>query len=92
MHFGKQDLEGTHYYWNGGNPNLFTGQPSRRSFDKFNGPQVLFLINYYGSMLDSFTLVEGKSIEKLILYKLPDDTKSELSVFNWIRDHRATAE
>jgi hypothetical protein len=80
MHFQKQDLEGTHYDWTGDKQHLFIGEPSRRSFDRFNGNQVLFLINIYGSLTDGFTLQDGKSIEKRIQYDLPDDAKSELSV------------
>ena len=41
MLFQKQDLEGTGYYWIEKEEHLYTGQPSRRSFDKFNGNQVL---------------------------------------------------
>ena len=85
MHFQKQDLEGTHYNWEEDEKNLFTGQPSRRSFNKFNGNQMLFLINFYGSLLDGFTILDGKSIEKRILFDLPDEAKSEISVFNWIK-------
>ena len=86
MHFQREDLEGTHYNWAEDEKHLFTGQPSRRSFNKFNGDQMLFLINFYGSMLDGFTILEGKSIEKRILFDLPEEAKSEISVFNWIKN------
>jgi hypothetical protein len=87
MHFLKQDLEGTHYNWaDSGEKHIFMGQPTRRSFDPFNGDQVLFLINFYGSLSDRFTLQEGKIIEKRLLNDLPPEIKSEISVFNWIRD------
>ncbi len=86
MHFQKQDLEGTHYHWRDVEKSFFTGQPSRRVFDKFNGPQVLFMINFYGSLSERFTLHEGKQLEKTILNDLPEDIKSEVSVFNWIRN------
>lgn len=86
MHFQKQDLEWAHYKWTEDEKNLFTGSPSRRTFDKCNGNQVLFLINFYGSLSDRFTLGEGKSIEKRIQDELPAEAKSEISVFNWIRN------
>jgi hypothetical protein len=86
MHFQKQDLEGTHYHWKDEQNSFLIGQPSRRSFDKFNGNQVLFMINFYGSLSERFTLSEGKKLEKTIIYDLPDDAKSEISVFNWIRN------
>lgn len=84
MHFRKEDLHG-HYNWNNGNKEtFFTGVPSRRMFDRYNGDQVLFLIN---SFTEIFTIKEGVEIEELILNKLPLETKSEISVFNWLRGY-----
>jgi len=85
MHFTKSDLEGTHYSWIDNSTRIFTGEPSRRSFDPFNGNQVLFLINAYGSLSDKFTISEGKNIEARIKYDLPLETKSEISVLNWLK-------
>ena len=85
MHFKKTDLQGTHYNWIENTRSLFTGQPSRRSFDPFNGDQVLFLINAYGSFAERFTISEGKSIEAKIQHDLPPHAKSEISVLNWIK-------
>jgi hypothetical protein len=80
-------MEGTHYKWGTEVENkIFHGRPSRRLFDPFNGDQVLFLINFYGSLSDRFTLQEGKKIEYEITYHLPNDIKSEVSAFNWIRN------
>lgn len=84
MHFQKQDMCESHYTWN--SKAYFSGQPSRRLFDRFNGDQVLFIINFYGSLSDRFTLGEGRQIEQQILHYLPLDARSEISVFNWIRD------
>lgn len=85
MHFQKQDMSGTHYYWNEAGF-VYTGQPSRRSFDRFNGDQVLFLINLYSSLSDRFTIREARQMEEEIEKRLPIDLKSEISVFNWIRE------
>jgi hypothetical protein len=47
MYFKKEDLAGTHYTWSANDKKqVFTGRPSRKSFDRFNGDQVLFLINF----------------------------------------------
>lgn len=89
MHFQKQDLTGTHYSGQDDNKQLFNGQPSRRLFDRFNSSQVLFLINFYGSLSGRFTLAEGRTIEKQIANELPAGMKSEISVFNWIRNSAA---
>jgi len=85
MHFQKQDLEGTQYNWVDEGRNIFSGQPSRRTFDSSNGAQVLFMINFYGSLSERFTLSEARQLEQKILNELPADAKSELSVFNWLR-------
>ena len=79
-------MQSNHYSWSD-NPEalLFKGQPTRRSFDRFNGDQVLFIINYYGSLLDVFTPQVGRRIEYEISNQLPLEAKSEISVFNWIR-------
>lgn len=86
MHFQRQDMENSHYNWESqGDKSVFTGQPSRRVFDRFNGNQVLFLINYYGSLADKFTVQEGKNIEQMIFNDLPMNVLSEISVLNWIK-------
>ncbi|MCD2424338.1 hypothetical protein LQ567_16280 [Niabella pedocola] len=84
MHFKKQDLAGTHYTWNNGR-HTFSGEPTRRRFDKNNGDQVLFLINFYASLAGPVSLYEGRIIEQTITRDLPDMAKSEVSAFNWIR-------
>ena len=87
MHFQKQDMEGTHYKWmDEDEKHIFMGQPTRRLFDRFNGNQVLFLINFYSSLADRFSLEEARKIEYEIFNHLPLDHKSEISVFNWIRN------
>jgi hypothetical protein len=87
MPFLKEDLSGNHYTWGGErSKTTFSGQPSRRLFDRFDGDQVLFMINFYGTLSDKFTIEEGRKIEELILHQLPTDAKSEISVFNWLRE------
>lgn len=87
MQIQKHDMVGTHYKWDGlPGDTLFSGVPTRRLFDRYNGEQVLFLINFYASMSDGFTLQEARRIEHLISDFLPMDAKSEISVFNWIRN------
>ncbi len=87
MHFQKQDLSGKHYYF--GLPEVKTpyhGHPSRRSFDRNNGDQVLFLINSFVEISERFSLREGRMIEYEIFHRLPLEVKSEVSVFNWLRE------
>jgi hypothetical protein len=87
MPFLKEDLVGQHYNWSSTiNPSALTGQPSRRFFDKFNGNQVLFIINSCESVADKFTLADARKMEELISHYLPDEAKSEMSVFNWLKE------
>ena len=85
MHFQKQDLSEHHYNWSEPDKNPFTGQPTRRLFDRHNGDQVLFIINFVGALSDDFSIDKGRALEKRIVDELPLDMKSELSVFNWLR-------
>jgi hypothetical protein len=85
MHFKKQDMEVGNYYWQAASwEEVFSGPPSRRLFDRFNGNQVLFIINSYAEMFEEFSTEEGKMIEKEISDNLPLDARSEISVLNWI--------
>lgn len=82
-----------HYKWANNvelSGSMYIGEPARRSFDPFNGDQVLFIINYYASIFGELTLKAGRLIEGKIAYELPIELKSERSVFNWIRDLRIT--
>jgi len=82
----KHDLVGTEYTWlNEGEENIFKGQPTRRAFNRFNGDQVLFIINFYGSLTDQSSIREGREIESDLINYLPLGQQSEISVFNWLR-------
>ena len=85
MYFLKTDLCGYDYHWEDTSQTVFSGAPSRRLFDRFNGAQVLYLINYYASLNEGFNQNLGRKMEELILYKLPADIKSEISVYNWLK-------
>jgi len=87
MVFSREDMSGMHYNWNeyaqnGGG--LFSGEPSRRLFDRLNGVQVLFIINFCASFIEGFDMHKARVIEWEINHHLPMDLKSEKSVFNWI--------
>ncbi len=85
MFFAKESLQCEHYNWvNETSLSAYNGSPSRRLFDRFNGDQVLFIINSLASQSEKFTLEEGRDIEQLIINQLPLETKSEISVFNWL--------
>jgi hypothetical protein len=86
MPFLKENLQNQHYNWSSpGNVSTFTGTPSRRLFDRENGNQVLFIINFYESVAEKFSVTEGHKLEELINNELPMEAKSEISVFNWLK-------
>lgn len=87
MSFLKADLKYNHYYWRtASDPVVFTGEPTRRLFDRFNGEQVLFIINLFDGVFERFTIQEGREMEHLINNSLPLEAKSEISVLNWLRN------
>jgi hypothetical protein len=86
MEFLKSHLRGGHYNWESDFiHSLYNDEPDRRIFNRYNGKQVLFIINYFGKSLGTLTLSEGLKLEELIITQLPEQTKSELAVFNWLR-------
>jgi hypothetical protein len=86
MPFLKEDLIQNHYNWHvETTSSIFKGQPSRRLFDRFNGDQILFIINFYASVSDRISIKEGRKMEEMINDSLPKEYKSEIAVFNWLR-------
>ncbi|RYY60790.1 MAG: hypothetical protein EOO05_08690 [Chitinophagaceae bacterium] len=92
MDFVKEHLKGDHYTWNEEiSLSAFQGQPSRRLFNRFDGYQVLFLINSYGAAAGRIDESTGQKMESLIMHDLPLDARSEISVLNWLKEATATA-
>ena len=85
MLFQKDHLVGN-YNWVDEDTSIYKDTPTRRRFDRFNGNQVLFIINLYGSTLEDFSVKQGQGFEKLLLNNLPLKTGSEISVFNWLQN------
>lgn len=85
MHFSKEDLTGYYKWAVEDRSSLFTGMPTRRLFDRWNGNQVLFLINTILEQSPSFSIEDGKRVEDLLIHHLPVNINSEKSVFNWLQ-------
>ena len=66
---------------------IFDGTPSRRLFDRQNGNQLLFIINHYASQSDKFSEDHVQRIEHMLVNKLPEEVKSEISVLNWLKEN-----
>ena len=87
MLFLKEHLHNAYYNWTIGlNHSYQNNEPDRRIFDRFNGYQVLFIINHFGKSVGKLTVNDGRKIEELISTQLPLEIKSEVSVFNWLRE------
>ena len=85
MSFSKEHLSGVYNWLTQPERPVFDGQATRRLFDRWNGDQVLFIINLLLESSESFSIEEGRKIEALIINKLPFDPSSELTVFNWLQ-------
>jgi hypothetical protein len=86
MLFLKEHLSaGNNYNW--ADEFIFDGTPSRRLFDRQNGNQLLFIINLYASQNDKFSGDQVQRIEEMLVNKLPEDVKSEISVLNWLKEN-----
>lgn len=85
MKFSKDNLLYNNYSW----PQVASTEaifPSRKSFDRSNGWQVINLINFSNRGLenDKEILGRGHLIEDLLLCRLPLQHCSEVSVCNWL--------
>jgi len=85
MLFSKEDLSGKYEWATGYKSLLFSGSPTRRLFDRWNGFQVLFMINSIAALSENFSIKQAKEVEGLILKGLPLSVQSELTVFSWLR-------
>jgi hypothetical protein len=84
MLFSKEHLTGVYTWSSETETPLFDGRPSRRLFNRWNGDQVLFIINHLLDSNTDLTIEQGKKLEMLIINKLPFDQSSELTVYNWL--------
>lgn len=92
MIFLREHLSGFYEWIPDGEESLFDGNASRRLFNRWNGNQVLFLINLLLSSSGNFSIEHGRYIERLIINELPLTAKSELTVFNWLQGEIAKTE
>jgi hypothetical protein len=85
MLFSKEHLSGTYNWSLQTDTPVYEGQATRRLFDRNNGDQVLFMINLLLENDQNISIEQGRKIEALIINKLPVDSRSELTVFNWLQ-------
>ena len=91
MLFTKEDLTGEYQWSNGPAPSAFSGNPSRRLFNRYNGEQVLFIINHFATTDERFGLQDAHQLEKKI-GNLPLEAKSEITVLQMLKETGHTVE
>lgn len=85
MLFKKEHLNGLYNWPTSEKVNIFHGTASRRLFNRWNGDQVLFLINLLLNDSGDLSVNQGRMIERMIINQLPFDSGSELTVYNWLK-------
>ena len=85
MSFSKEHLTGLYNWLPQGEAPHFTGTATRRAFNRWNGNQVLFIINLILESIGTDSAEQGQEIERLIINKLPFTPGSELTVYNWLQ-------
>lgn len=84
MVFLKQHLSYDNYTW-ATETYTNTQSPSRKTFDRYSGDQILHMINCFGASIEKLSLDDCHKIEELIVTQLPLEAKSEIAVFNWLK-------
>ena len=84
MSFTKEHLSGFYKWLPETERSVFDGSATRRLFDRFNGNQILFIINLVMDSCGNYSVDLGKKIEDLILNKLTFGISSEITAYNWL--------
>ena len=88
MNFTKEHLSGDNYEWDLGNQvhRMKEMTPTRNRFDRFNGNCVLHMLNLFDKLVTTLSVQDGQYLETLMANQLPLEAKSEMTVFNWLKD------
>lgn len=90
MSFTKEQLTGLYNWGPEQDTSLYQGLPSRRTFDRYNGHQVFFIINCILEKTGDLSTKRGREIESMIINRLPFASASELTVFTWLEKEMIT--
>ena len=64
----KRTFINKHYDWSTETKHhAIPNAPDRRLFDRLNGNQILYLINFFGYSVGNLTIADGQRIEDLII-------------------------
>ncbi len=82
MQYLREHLGPGLYEWN--NKLKFNGNPSRRLYNRVDGNQLLFIINQFAATVSTFNINTVVTIQNMLMYELPLEAKSELSIMKWL--------
>lgn len=61
------------------------GTPDRNLFMRYEGYEILYMINYACETMNAVSKADAGRIETLLHEKLPIDIRSQNSVFQWLQ-------
>jgi len=82
--YKKNDLVYTDYEWTEPIITKLTGSPDRNLFKRYEGHEVLYMINYTCETKGLTSKEDAELIEKLLHESMPFDIKSQNSVYQWL--------
>lgn len=86
--YQKEDLLFSDYDWKNASDHVkFNGMPDRNMFVRYEGNDVLYMINCVCAAMNDTSRQHAANIERLIHEKLPIEIKSQNSVFNWLQEN-----
>ena len=88
MLFLKENLLATDYDWTNNTDNTPLPEATRKRFDRFNGYDILHIIDLFDRLIDKLTIAQAQKIEQLIQTELPLEAKSEITVLQWLRERQ----
>ena len=89
MFFLKENLLADDYDWsNDYHHNQLSDEATRKRFDRFNGYDILHIIDLFDRSVEKLTIEQAQRIEQLIQTELPLEIKSEITVLQWLKERR----
>lgn len=89
MSFKRSDLKYLDYSWKalpGDDPKI-SGKPDSTMFSRYEGYEMLYMINKVLEHRDLTSVTSGQKVESIIRIELPSDTRSQENVFKFVNDN-----
>jgi hypothetical protein len=82
----KSDLLFNDYVWNESAEHVkLQGVPDRNMFMRYEGNEILYMINYACEMMECKSKAEAGRMEILLHEKLPLEVRSQNRVYSWLQ-------